>query len=298
MMLHPYLAEAQARQRALLYPDGVIDYTQHPELAVVRGDVVEYKTGRSVYELELENGKRVKHERVTSFSRKWNKSEYGGPSNAATIGTDVHAAIEACLTGKAMGVRGKITCSAAAHCYDLFLDWWSAQEDWSCVVTEGLVFAWQPAVAGRLDCVLRHEDGRHQLVDFKSSNFMDQSYLLQMWLYAYCLSRIGVQIDRATILCLPKPEQGGQWIEHVLWDSQEPDSMVRRDQLGQVVFAMGTLSMMWPGLRDIINDSRREQPVSPSISTCPNCGAPVDLKVKPYVFLCEACRKSNWSKSA
>lgn len=296
LTLHPYIVAKMDELRAKLYPSGVIDFSKNPELAVTAGRLVEHKNGRSVYQLTIDNGTQVKHERVSAFARKWNKTEYGGAGIASEIGTELHAAIADCLDGQPRRALSRLTHSASRHCYDLFLDWMEGQEELEQVVSEGLVWAWSPAVVGRVDCVFRTSTGHHWLVDYKSTNLIDQTYFIQIWLYAYCLSRLGIPIDKAVILSLPKPEQGQTWTEYVVWDTAKPETLSRREQLSQVVFAMGSLQLLWPQIRQSINDSRHtnEAEAKPLTTTCPNCGAPVDTSKKPFVFLCASCAQSTW----
>lgn len=223
MNLHAFVNEQQLKQRLKLYRDGLNDCSKTPELSVFDIELVEHRNGHSFYRITMESGDKLDLERVSRFSRRWNKSEFAGQQKASAIGTEVHQAIELVLTGKSDQAIDHLSTDEARHCFNLFLDWRESNFSLTPLACECKVFSLSANLAGTVDCLLQDEQGRIVLVDFKTSADLDPSYRLQQWLYALCLSALGVYVSRAILVCLPKPHQGTAYREDFVWDDEHSE---------------------------------------------------------------------------
>ena len=221
--IHPYLDQWRRSQIAQL-PGGMIDYsTTQRNLAVV-GIENKDEEGCRIYKALLESGDIVKLDSASTFAKRWKGNSYFGHSDAARIGTDVHTLIENKLAGtddEYIYVK-LMQDEQVKHCFSLFCDWWSGCYDLEVFGTEMAVWSVTCGLAGRLDGLFWNSKlSQFELVDPKTTSFVSEQYRLQQAIYAVCLESVGIHVRKATLLMLPKPNQGDDWHEEVLWDTTE-----------------------------------------------------------------------------
>lgn len=223
--VHSFLETFRRAEIAKL-PGGLIDYaTPQKNLSVVAIDSKD-DDGARVYSARLESGEMVKLESASTFARKWKGSHYFGASDAARIGTDVHHRIEEYFAGSITWDSPPHQCPVVNHCFGLFEDWWSGQYHLQVAASECVVWSLVCGLAGRLDILFRNTELPRplnvvEMIDFKTTDTVSDQYRIQQAVYAICLESVGVRVDRCALLLLPKPAQGSEWKEVVLWDSTE-----------------------------------------------------------------------------
>lgn len=238
--VHPVL-DAWRRTEIAKLPGGLIDYsTNQRNLAVV---AIESKDddGARVYNARLESGDLVKLESASTFARKWKGSHYFGASDAARIGTDVHHRIEEYFAGSIGWDSPPHDCPIVEHCFSLFKDWWANQYDLTVACSEAVVWSLTCGLAGRLDMLFskhsRYKRTPLKIIDFKTTDTVSDQYRIQQAVYALCLESVGVTVSEASLLLLPKPSQGSEWKEVVLWDETEKGKL-QFNSLRMAVLAM------------------------------------------------------------
>ena len=229
-MIHPFIEKAMiehARATSteifqIAQPNVMV--TENQNLTVTDIELVVHENNRSNYRAHLGPKKSVALDRVGQWIDQWKGTIYGGTSTAAEVGTRVHNAINCILQGKAEAAAYQLEGGEDEHCFDLFLNWF--QKNWfmKTLATEATVWHLGLGIAGTLDLLMANQqyDQQITLIDFKTTNNMVRKYPLQLYLYAFCLAKIGVNVGRAVIVSLPKPSQGNQWSELVLWDDRFP----------------------------------------------------------------------------
>lgn len=261
-MIHPFIEKAMiehARATSteifqIAQPNVMV--TENQNLTVTDIELVVHENNRSNYRAHLGPKKSVALDRVGQWIDQWKGTIYGGTSTAAEIGTRVHNAINCILQGKAEAAAYQLEGGEDEHCFDLFLNWF--QKNWfmKTLATEATVWHLGLGIAGTLDLLMANQqyDQQITLIDFKTTNNMVRKYPLQLYLYAFCLAKIGVNVGRAVIVSLPKPSQGNQWSELVLWDDRFPETMAKRNQLAAVCAHIACLRNSWDSIDQILRD--------------------------------------------
>lgn len=268
-MIHPFIDEAIKAQKAKgIETDNNLDVSDI--------ELVVHENNRSNYRAHLGPKKTMALDRVGQWIDQFKGTVYSGSSTAADIGTRVHAAINCILQGKAEAASYQLEGGEDEHCFDLFLNW--RQKNWflDVLATEATVWNLGLGIAGTLDCLMQSKEGQVTLIDFKTSTHMVRKYPLQLFLYSFCLAQMGITVGRAVIVSLPKPAQGSQWSELVLWDDRFPDTLARRNQLGSVIAHIACLRNEWDAIDQILTD----QPPSDAAKLIEESSIFIDPKAK------------------
>jgi hypothetical protein len=140
--------------------------------------------------------------------------------DAAEVGTAVHAAVVAYLSGKPDETLlwGASDQRAAEHAYAAFVRWWSAEERGTVTHAEFPMVSERLRLGGTLDLALVRPDGRRWLIDLKGCESLSAltgkpkksvfktGHVLQLGLYD-ALWSVSVDVfgfDGASILYLPR----------------------------------------------------------------------------------------------
>ena len=127
---------------------------------------------------------------------KWLKDE------AADLGTKAHDLVERISKGQDVQTDGMD--ERIQNAVKAYREWW-AEQTLVPVVTERRVASSAHGYAGTLDGVFEDPHGRLLLVDYKTSNAVYETYLLQVAAYAYGYAeQEGAEIDGAVIVRIGK----------------------------------------------------------------------------------------------
>lgn len=145
-------------------------------------------------------------------------------AEAAGAGTVVHAAIEADLKGEAMDpaliaefsdaerTAGRVAWAAYRA--------WRGQHDLEPLLMEQSLVSERMRVGGTVDLYAR-VDGRHAVIDFKTSARVNESHVVQLAAYRALLEEHGHPVDEVRVVLIPREvltlEHEG---ERVLTDTQ------------------------------------------------------------------------------
>lgn len=241
-----FLQDAMLARRNTLYPNGVINYVADPDLAVIDCELVERACGKgttSNYVVTLDNGKKHKLARVSSFVRRWNRQEYSGSSSASQIGTEVHQAIAMCFAGNWRKATEHLSNPYSHKCFAQFLAWWEQRcENSLPLLSEARVWSIDLGLAGTVDLVLDGPFGP-EVIDFKTGSEIDPTYALQCRLYELCLEKLGVKVARSALVMLPRDGTGPKEVE--LW---APTGYERSHIAGSTLAMFKLIEENWPKL--------------------------------------------------
>lgn len=166
-------------------------------------DYLKFWAAKMVVEYLKDKQKEIKKMSVGQYTElllEAKKQHTQRSKGALQIGTDTHDWMESYIKGKTKPITKDIE-----HPVNEFLDFERKHKvRWVCV--EKIVCSPTHLVAGRLDS-LAFVDDRLSLLDFKTSNQIDEGYFLQTGGYQMCLDEMGIPVEQRIILRLPKTKE-------------------------------------------------------------------------------------------
>lgn len=125
---------------------------------------------------------------------------------AGELGTDVHSLIQSHLEGNEFEANHP----DSPDYFNSFLKWLE-QNQLTPILQEKLVYDTELGFAGRLDFygIL---NGKHVLIDFKTSKFFNPKYGLQLAAYKHCLEKAGHKVEAS--YCLYVKPDGCSLVEY------------------------------------------------------------------------------------
>jgi hypothetical protein len=148
-------------------------------------------------------------------------------TGAQDLGSDLHAAIDDYLNGKAPKTAG-ITAE-----FDFFLAWREQRRDWQAWRSEWRLFCKELRLAGTLDCLFRLPDGSWILCDWKrveqvTADKVDD-WTRQLNLYRYLLLKhYGIVVGRLLVVVLHPKNEGAVEHEIAIDDALVEDLVLKR----------------------------------------------------------------------
>ena len=124
---------------------------------------------------------------------------------AASVGTEVHNALEAA----ALGRKPKLVAgSKAEHAFSEFMKW-KSQHDIKVIEAEAMLYSKSHHFCGQAD-LIAEIDGVLTIADYKTSKGVYPDYFRQLGAYALAANEEGRygQIQRTLVIKIPKEEEG------------------------------------------------------------------------------------------